>query len=201
MTSEEPTVGAARGPWRLRRVSIGLAVLAMSLAALGLAVFNRPASARAATECPATSSVAPIIGSWYAEVNFPGFPFAGKTEATMITFTPGGGVVEANPINKSPAANSGFWRRNADCTYSVRLLNFTWDPVLTGMTQVLDVQLTFVMDDLDHFHSTGADAVVYAYDPQTGQRLGDPIAIPNVTRTTAQRFNTWVVPDHFPAQP
>lgn len=179
---------------------IARAVLVAAVAAVGLGFSPQATTAGTDGRCPSTSLTAPIVGSWYAEVKFVGDFSPGKTEATMITFTPGGGIVEANPINLSPAANSGHWRLNSDCTYSVRLFNFTWDPVSTGVTQLLEIQLTFVMTDYTHFHSTEADALVFFYEPRSGQRLGE-IAVPDVSVTTAERFNTWQIPARFPAQP
>jgi hypothetical protein len=198
MTSEAPTPGRPRRPYRAKAL---LATLMLAGAGLGLTLSTQPAGATAGGGCASTSIVAPVIGSWYAQVFFPSLPFPGRAEATMITFTPGGGIVEANAINTSPAANSGFWKWNADCSYSLRLLNFTYDPVTTGVQQILDVQLRFVLTDLTHWHSTSADAKVYFFNPKTGARLGDPIAIPTVSVTTAERFNTWPVPTQFPPEP
>lgn len=198
MKSAATTAERAR---RARVVKATGAVVGLAAAAIGLGGSAHAADANSVARCVPTSTSAPIIGSWYAQVHFPAFPFPGKTEATMITFTPGGGLVEANPINTSPAANSGFWKQNADCSYSVRLLNFTYDPATTGTQQVLDVDLRFVMDDATHFHSTAANAVVYMYDSKSGQRQGDPLVVPNVTQTTGERFSTWQVPVQFPAEP
>lgn len=145
--------------------------------------------------------VDPLVGSWYAQVHFPGFPFPGRTEATVMTFTPGGGLVEANPINESPAGNSGFWKRNRDGSYRLRLLNLTWDPATSGTRQVLDVDIDLVRTDADHFHSIRASAMVYVFDSQSGVRVGDPVQVPDVTVTTAERLSVWKVPERFPAEP
>jgi hypothetical protein len=180
--------------------TIARAALAIAVAAVGLAFTPQATSADTTGRCPSTSTAAPIVGSWYAEVKFVGDFSPGKVEATMITFTPGGGIVEANPINPSPAGNSGHWKQNSDCSYSVRLFNFTWDPATTGVTQVLEIRLRFVMTDPNHFHSTEANALVLFYEPRSGQQLGS-IAVPDVSVTTGERFNTWQVPTAFPPQP
>jgi hypothetical protein len=195
-------ISPARSPVKTRRRGYRLlagGAAAVAAAALTVAASSGPAEAGPGATCGSAGST--ILGSWYAQVYFPGMVFTGRTEATMITFSPGGGVVEANPINTSPAGNSGHWRQNPDCSFSVRLLNFTWDPVTSGTQQVLDVQLVFVLDDSTHFHSTAADATVYTFDPKSGQRIGAPLVIPEVSRTTAERFSTWHVPAQFPAQP
>lgn len=186
-----------------RRSRAGIAAAAaLTLAALGVVSgTSGSAGAAAATGCPSTSIAAPILGSWYAQVYFPAYPFAGKREATMLTFVPGGGIVEANPINKSPAGNSGFWKLNTDCSYSARVLLFTWDPEFTGMKELSDIRLRFVLTDNNHFHSTSASATVHVFDPRSGQRLAPPISVPDISQTTAERFSTWTVPENFPAQP
>jgi len=205
---EQAAGGRRRRPGR-PRVSRVLLVLGGAGAALALAAATTTASgagktaqhtrhgARGAYE----SAADPVLGSWYAQVHFPGAPFPGRTEATMMTFVPGGGLVEANPINESPAANSGYWKRNPDGTYHLRLLNFTWNPATSGIKQVLDVDITFALQGHDRFQSSAASALVYFYDSQTGQRLADPTAVPNVTVTTAQRLDQWTVPASFPAEP
>ena len=122
----------------------------------------------------------------------------------MQTFTPGGGVVEANPANPSPAANSGSWRLNADCSYSLSFVEFTYDttdPVPHGIDSVVVVNATYVLDDQNHLHSTKTDAALYTYDPETGARKGDPTVMPNVSNTTGVRFTTsWTPPNQFPPQ-
>jgi hypothetical protein len=184
-----------------RRLRTALAAAAVLTLAAGGVAAGTGSGAVAATGCPATSVAAPILGSWYAQVYFPGYPFAGKREATMLTFVPGGGIVEANPINTSPAGNSGFWKLNTDCSYSVRVLLFTWDPQYTGMKELSDIRLRFVMTDSNHFHSTSAEATVHLFDPRSGRRLAPPITVPAISETTAERFSTWQVPQNFPAQP
>ncbi|OLE21031.1 MAG: hypothetical protein AUG49_22930 [Catenulispora sp. 13_1_20CM_3_70_7] len=191
MTQDTDTPGGTRG----RRL-----VLAGAAAALALGAAS---SAGANTGSRAIPSYWPgsVVGSWYAQVHFPGQPFPGKTEETLITLTPGGGVVEDNAINPSPGANSGYWHANTDGTYTLRLLNFTYDNATSGMKQILDVTLNFVLDDGTHWHSKSASAVVYFFDPVSGKQVTSPIAVPNVTVTTAERFNSWQVPAQFPAQP
>lgn len=184
-----------------RRTKLARTALGVAVAALGLGVTVNAPSASASSGCAVTSNSAPIVGSWYAQVHFPAAPFYGKTEATMMTLTPGGGLIEANPINPSPAGNSGFWQQNSDCSISARVLLFNWDPIITGVKDITDVRLRFVMDDYNHFHSTVANATVSLFDPQSGQRLGDQIVIPDISQTTATRFSTWTVPSAFPAQP
>ncbi|GAA0538236.1 hypothetical protein GCM10010172_19420 [Paractinoplanes ferrugineus] len=185
-----------------RRTAVGglLALLAL--------LFVGPAPAASASvpaakppRCATTSLYAPIVGSWYAQVYFPGQPFPGRTESTLITFTPGGGVVEANPVNVSPAANSGFWRRNADCSYFMHQVHFTWDPKTTGMEQAFTVDVLFTMADDNHFKSHSATAVVHQFDPQTGKRVFGPFTVPNVSEFFGERLSVWTVPENFPAEP
>jgi hypothetical protein len=206
MDIRDSTAGAgpARGVRRFAPVRMLLVAGGVLMAfLLAAATTSAHGADRARARPPVVSALGgdPVLGSWYAQVHFPGIPFPGRTEATMMTFTPGGGLVEANPINQSPAGNSGYWRRDTDGVYHLRLLNFTWDPVISGAKQLLDVDITFVMTDRNHFHSVAASAVVYYFDPQTGQRLQDPVTVPDVTVTTAERFSTWKVPAAFPAEP
>jgi hypothetical protein len=42
--------------------------------------------------CNPSASTAPIVGSWFADVYFPGQPFPGAHESTFVTFTPSGGI-------------------------------------------------------------------------------------------------------------
>lgn len=59
------------------------------------------------------------------------------------------------------------------------------------MQRVVDIQMTFVMDDVNHFHSTCTLSKIYYYDPTTGQgQAGNPIVVPDATVTTAERLNT-----------
>jgi len=176
----------------------------MSVGAL-VAVLATASASSAAPEpdagCNPAATTAPIVGSWFADVYFPGQPFPGAHEATFITFTPGGGIIEDNPVNLS-RANSGHWRLNSDCSYAIRLVDLTWDDTTTGVQRVVDIQMTFVMDDFTHFHSTYTLSKIYYYDPSTGQgQAGNPIVVPDATVTTAERLNTWQVPANFPARP
>lgn len=198
MTTASANPGNLRHP-RPVRVVIGL--LLMALTAVGLAAFTGDASASGRHRCTPTSTYAPLVGAWYAEVHFPGQPLPGVTAATMVTFIPGGGIIEVNSVNPPPAGNAGHWRLNRDCSYSVRLMVFDWDTETTGLEELADIRLTFVMDDADHFHSTSASATVYFYDPVSGERQGDPISIPDLNQTTGERLSVWTVPDAFPPQP
>lgn len=186
---------------RSSRRTKALRLAAAGLAALGLGLFAPSGNANAAARCVENSLYAPIVGSWYAQVFFPGQPFPGRTESTMLTFTPGGGVVEANPVNTSPAANSGFWRLNSDCSYFMHQVHFTWSTTTTGVEQAFTVDVTFKMTDANHFQSTSATAVVHQFNPQTGQRVFGPFVVPNVSQFFGERFSTWQVPDNFPAEP
>jgi hypothetical protein len=198
MTTMPATTGNLR---RIRssRVVIGLLLAVLTVVSLG--VFSRDADASSRDRCEPTSAYAPIVGSWYAEVFFPGEPLPEVTAATMVTFMAGGGIMEVNSVNPAPAGNSGHWQRNRDCSYSVRLLVFDWDTETTGLTELADIRLRFVMDDVNHFHSTSASATVYIYDPVTGERLGGPISVPDINQTTGERLSVWNVPEAFPSQP
>lgn len=198
MTIAPATLNNLRRIWS-SRVGVGLLIVVLTVVSLG--VFTRDADASGRDRCAPTSAYAPIVGSWYAEVHFPGQPLPGVTAATMVTFMAGGGIMEVNSVNPAPAGNSGHWQLNRDCSYSVRLLVFDWDTATTGLQELADIRLRFVMDDSNHFHSTSTAATVYIFDPQTGERQGDPIVIPDINQTTGERLSVWTVPDAFPAQP
>jgi hypothetical protein len=181
-------------------VGIGVATL-IGLGIPAQAIESGNSSRSRTSACVPNSSVSPILGSWYAQVHFPGIPSPNKTEATVMTFSPGGGIVETNALLPLPAANSGFWKQNADCTIAVRLVALGYDAPTSGVKQVLDVHLTFALSDSSHFQSISANATVTEFDPVSGQPLGAAISIPNVSHTTAERFSTWAVPPSFPPQP
>ena len=195
---------AARTPGKpsaRRWVSLRQGVaLATALVGCTLAMFTLTAQADAKTCVPGTIDTA-IVGSWEAQVHFFSLPFPNKTESTLMTLTPGGGMIEANGINPSPAGNSGSWKVNSDCSYAARTVLFDWDPATAGIKSVTDVKLRFVLTDRNHFHSTSADATVTNFDPVTGARIGDQIVIPNISQTTAERLTVWEVPQSFPPQP
>jgi hypothetical protein len=181
-----------RKPWKVYLVVLGLSLTSSTLAG--------PATATGRTICSPKAGDA-LLGSWYAQVHFPGQPFPGLTESTLMTFTPGGGLVEANGVNPSPAGNSGFWALNPDCSYSARTVLFDWDKSNSAIKTVTDVRLRLVVTDKNHFRSTSADATVSIFDPQTGQRVGDQIVIADISQTTAERLTVWAVPQSFPAAP
>lgn len=200
MTTASAIPSDLRRP-RWSKIVIGLLVAALTVVGLGTFAPGADASGRSGHWCRPTSWFAPLVGSWYAEVHFPGPPVPGVTATTMVTFHPGGGIREVNSVNPAPAENAGHWVRNRDCSYSVRLLVFDWDVESTGLRQLADIRLRFVMDGPDRFHSTSASATVHIYDPLTGQRQGEPIAIADISQTTGERLSVWKVPDSFPPVP
>jgi hypothetical protein len=195
---------------RVRRAGASVGVLA----ALGMVV---PAQAASTSDtqlasrrsCAVQSVVGGIVGSWDVRVLFPAnSPIRpGAAEETMITFTPGGGMVEVNPLNPSQA-NHGAWRMRADCDYDARLVEFTYDPTTHGVRQIVNVDLVYQVAG-DQLTTTSTNATITNYDPLTGQpRFDHDICMPavvtiaHVTDSIGERFTTgWQSPDSMPTQP
>jgi hypothetical protein len=198
---------------RKRGFAIGVAAFAVLLAGsvfgTVLARSSQPARASTGNSCRATSSSAPILGSWHVQVHFDGPPMAGVTENAIETFTPGGGVVEADSTDSTAVSSevtSGSWRQNSDCTYTMRLVHLFNDAATHGVARVVMPTVRYVLDSAQRLHSIAARTRVYVYEPHSGRIQGRPIVLGSssapVSVSTGERFTTdWTPPAAFRPEP
>ena len=140
---------------------------------------------------------AQLLGSWHVQVAFNSGPQAGRVEQTLVTFSDGGGIVESD--GTGTWAHAGRWEHLGGRSYQFTLVEFTYDPATTHVTQVVVPHVFFdLARDGQALASTSDETRVYIYDPASGA-LVTTITLPNVSRVTGVRIGTSYVPPHkFP---
>jgi hypothetical protein len=164
------------------------------------------------TTAPLADSLwAPVVGSWLVQVTFssknPRVPpeLQGKTENTVLTFIPGGGLVASGALSTTAA---GQWQVNADGTYTFELAEFVFDPTNLCVTRVTTPTVTFHLDpSLERFIGISGVTTVYTYDPTSEKLLSssriitEPGDLDPPEKVLGRRLTVgWVPPNPFPPE-
>ena len=167
----------------------------------------RAMSSFSSTLCRSSGGLwAPVVGSWFVQVAFSAThsqvssKIRGKTENTVFTFVPGGGLVVSGPFSTTAA---GHWQLNSDGTYTFVVAEFVFDPVTLGIMRVIVPNASFKLDSsLNHLVVTSGVTTVYIYDPMNGKLLEsfqviiDPDDPNPPERVTGQRITPgWIPPN------